>query len=66
MKITDHKSLINVLKSNNFVLIKSNGHETWQNRDDSSKKAVIPHRHNGSFNRMMAQRIVKQAGISLK
>jgi hypothetical protein len=59
VKITDHKSLVKLLKSNGFILERTGPHDKWTN----GKKSVhVPNKH-GKFSRMLAERLAKEVGI---
>jgi hypothetical protein len=60
-KIGDKKTLINILKSNGYYLDGGSKHEKWTNGQIS----VFVPRHEKSFSRMCAERIIKTAKIPL-
>lgn len=60
IKITDHKTLVKMLKSNGFVLERTGNHDKWTN----GKKSIhVPNKHRGKFSRMLAERLAKEVEI---
>ena len=55
MRISSHKCMIKVLKSNGFYIERTGKHDKWTN----GKKSVhVPNDHKG-FSRMLAERLLK-------
>ncbi len=51
-KITDHKTLIKLLRHNGFVLERTGPHDKWTK---GNKSIHVPNKH-GKFSRMLAER----------
>jgi predicted RNA binding protein YcfA (HicA-like mRNA interferase family) len=58
-KITDHKTLIKLLRHNGFVLERTGPHDKWTK---GNKSIHVPNKH-GKFSRMLAERLAKEAAI---
>lgn len=59
MKIASKKELIKFIKKHGFILIGGAKHEKWSN---GSYTLLLP-RSDKDFSRMMAQRLIKEAGL---
>lgn len=60
-KVGDRKTLINILKSGNYIMVDTGKHEKWSNGEQS---VYVPHPKSNGFSRILAEKIVKQAGLA--
>ena len=59
MKCADHKTMIKLLKKNGFYILRKGKHDRWTN---GLATIHVPNNHK-SFSRMLAERLLKEAGI---
>ena len=59
IKVSDHKTMVRVLKSAGFYLDRSGKHDKWTR---GTVSIHVPNNHKG-FSRMLAERLLKEAGL---
>lgn len=60
-KVGDRKTLINILKAGDYIMVDTGKHEKWSNGE---KSVYVPNKKSNGFSRILAEKIVKQAGLS--